>query len=51
MKLKSVRTLAGQRLAIRVRGGNVYVGGARVAKANVRATNGIIHAIDRVLIP
>jgi uncharacterized surface protein with fasciclin (FAS1) repeats len=51
LKLKSVRTLAGQRLAIRVRGGNVYVGGARVAKANVRATNGIIHAIDRVLLP
>lgn len=50
-KRQSIRTLNGQRLRVRTRAGNVYVGGARVTTANVRASNGVIHVIDRVLIP
>ncbi len=50
-KRRSIRMLDGTRVAVRTRGGKVYVGGARVTSANVRASNGIIHVIDAVLIP
>jgi uncharacterized surface protein with fasciclin (FAS1) repeats len=50
-KRRSVKTLNGQRLAIRVRGGKVFVGGARVVTADVTASNGVIHAINKVLVP
>jgi uncharacterized surface protein with fasciclin (FAS1) repeats len=50
-KRRSVTTLNGQRLAIRVRGGNVFVGGARVVTPDVTASNGVIHVINKVLIP
>ena len=50
-KRRSVKTLNGQRLAIRIRGGKVFVGGARVVTANVTASNGVIHAINKVLLP
>jgi uncharacterized surface protein with fasciclin (FAS1) repeats len=50
-KRRSVKTLNGQRLAIRVRDGKVFVGGARVVTANVTASNGVIHAINKVLLP
>ena len=51
MKLDSAKTLEGSSLAIRVRGGKVLVGGATVTKANVMASNGVIHVINKVLIP
>ena len=51
VKLKSAKTLEGSSLPIRVENGKVYVGGAQVIKANVTASNGVIHVIDRVLIP
>jgi uncharacterized surface protein with fasciclin (FAS1) repeats len=51
VKRSSVKTLNGQSLRIRVRGGKVYVGGARVTTANVGASNGVIHVINKVLIP
>ena len=38
-------------MRIRVRGGKVYVNSARVTKVDVKASNGVIHVIDRVLIP
>ena len=50
-KRDSVKTLNGQRLSIRVRAGKVFVGGARVVTANVTASNGVIHAINKVLLP
>ncbi|MBB4663102.1 fasciclin domain-containing protein [Conexibacter arvalis] len=46
-----VRTLDGERVRVRVRGSAVLVGGARVVRADVTASNGVIHAIDRVLLP
>jgi uncharacterized surface protein with fasciclin (FAS1) repeats len=50
-KLRSARTLNGAAVRIRVSGGMVYVNGARVVKPNVSASNGVIHVINRVLIP
>jgi uncharacterized surface protein with fasciclin (FAS1) repeats len=47
----SIKTLAGPRVDVQVRGDVVRVGGARVIMPDVRASNGIIHAINGVLIP
>lgn len=49
--LHSVKTLNGQSLTVRVKNGTVTVGGARVIKANIPASNGVIHVINQVLIP
>ena len=49
--LKSAKTLAGPSVRIRVTGKTVRVNSARVTKADVTATNGVIHVVDRVLIP
>ena len=51
MKLHSAKTLEGKSLSIRVNGGKVVVGGATVVKPNVIASNGVIHVINKVLIP
>ena len=51
VKLHSVKTLNGKSLAVRVRHGVVTVGGVRVIKPNVAASNGVIHVINGVLIP
>jgi uncharacterized surface protein with fasciclin (FAS1) repeats len=51
VKRRSIRMLDGTRVAVRTRGDKVYVGGARVTSPNVRASNGVIHVIDAVLIP
>ena len=49
---KSVKTLAGRSVKVSVRGGKVYLNGSsRVTKTDVMASNGVIHVIDRVLIP
>jgi len=51
VKRESVKTLQGQRVKIRVRDDKVFVGGARVTTADVGASNGVIHIINKVLIP
>jgi len=51
VKLHSVKTLDGHSLPVRVRHGVVTVGGVRVIKTNIAASNGVIHVIDGVLIP
>jgi uncharacterized surface protein with fasciclin (FAS1) repeats len=49
---KSARTLEGQRVSIDVRGGSVFLNNTvRVTKTDVLATNGVIHVIDKVLVP
>jgi len=45
-----LKTLEGASLAVSTMGG-VKVGGASVIKANVHASNGVIHVINRVLLP
>ena len=49
--LTSAKTLNGQSVRIRVASSHVFVGGAEVTKPDVIASNGVIHVIDRVLIP
>ena len=51
VKLTSAKTLNGQSVTIKVKGGKVYVNSAQVVTADVMASNGVIHVIDKVLIP
>ena len=51
VKLNSAKTVAGGDLAIKTVNGGVMVNNAHVAKADVRASNGVIHVIDTVLLP
>ncbi len=44
-------TVNGQTLTVRKTGNTVMVGGATVTQADVRASNGVAHVIDRVLMP
>jgi uncharacterized surface protein with fasciclin (FAS1) repeats len=48
---RSLKTLNGRRVRIQVRGDKVTVGGAQVVAADVAASNGVIHAINQVLVP
>jgi uncharacterized surface protein with fasciclin (FAS1) repeats len=50
--LKSAKTLEGASVKIAVKGGKVYLNGStQVTKTDVKASNGIIHVINRVLLP
>jgi uncharacterized surface protein with fasciclin (FAS1) repeats len=51
MKLSSAKTLNGQDLKVKVNDGTVMVNDAKVVKADVLASNGVIHVIDTVLLP
>jgi uncharacterized surface protein with fasciclin (FAS1) repeats len=48
---KRAKTLNGKKVRFRVRDSKVYVNRARVTTADVGASNGVIHAINRVLLP
>ena len=50
-QLKSAKTLQGARVHFSVKGKSAYVNRARVIAADIRCSNGIVHAINRVLIP
>jgi len=51
VRLDSARTVNGASVEIDVRKGKVYVNDARVTKADIKASNGIVHQINRVLLP
>ena len=51
VKLSSAKTLNGRAVGVRVSGGKVVIGGARVTTPDVKTSNGVIHVINRVLIP
>jgi uncharacterized surface protein with fasciclin (FAS1) repeats len=50
-KLDSARTAQGQSFMIQARGGKVMIDKATVTKADIQASNGVIHVIDSVLLP
>lgn len=51
MKMTSAKTVNGKALSIKVENGTVMVNNAKVVKADVKASNGVIHVIDTVLLP
>ncbi len=51
VKLSSAKTINGQDLKLTVYDGTVMVNDAKVVKADVLASNGVIHVIDTVLLP
>ena len=50
-KLNKAKTLEGDNVKIKTAGGSVMINDAKVAKADVMASNGVIHVIDKVLLP
>ncbi len=51
VKLTSAKTLNGEDVSVAVDGGTVMINDAKVVKADIMASNGVIHVIDTVLIP
>jgi uncharacterized surface protein with fasciclin (FAS1) repeats len=51
VKLGSAKAVSGDTLTIASRDGGVTVDGAKVVKADLVATNGVIHVIDSVILP
>jgi uncharacterized surface protein with fasciclin (FAS1) repeats len=49
--LSSAKTLNGKSVAIKVKSGKVYINSARVTTPDVMACNGVIHVVNKVLIP
>ena len=51
LPLLPLKTLNGQDVNFKVDDGDIFINGAKVLKANIKASNGIIHVIDGVLTP
>jgi uncharacterized surface protein with fasciclin (FAS1) repeats len=51
VKSGKVKTVQGGEIDAKAAGGKVSVNGANVVKADVMADNGVIHVIDKVLLP
>jgi uncharacterized surface protein with fasciclin (FAS1) repeats len=51
VKIDSAATVQGQMLMVEVVYGNVMINNAKVIMADVKASNGVIHVIDTVLMP
>ena len=51
MNGKEAKTVNGQSVKIVVKGGTVTVDGAKVVTTDIKASNGVIHVIDSVILP
>ena len=51
VKMTEVPTVLGSSIAVKVVNGKVMLNGATVVAADVEATNGVIHAVDTVILP
>lgn len=51
VNLKSAKTLQGSNIRINASKGKVKINQANVVKADIHCTNGVIHVIDRVILP
>jgi uncharacterized surface protein with fasciclin (FAS1) repeats len=49
--LKDAKTVNGSKLEVHVMNGGVMVNDAHVVKADIMTSNGVIHVVDRVLLP
>jgi uncharacterized surface protein with fasciclin (FAS1) repeats len=50
-KMTSAKAVSGDMLTISAAGGTVMIDQAKVAKADIAASNGVIHVIDSVIMP
>jgi uncharacterized surface protein with fasciclin (FAS1) repeats len=50
-KLTSAKTVNGQSIKISAKSGGVMINNAKVIKADIETTNGVIHVIDTVMLP
>jgi uncharacterized surface protein with fasciclin (FAS1) repeats len=50
-KLSSAKTVEGRSITIKTMNGGVMVNNARVTKADIVTSNGVIHVIDTVILP
>lgn len=51
VKLTSAKTLNGESVTIKTAGGTVMINDATVVKADIAASNGVIHVVDTVILP
>jgi uncharacterized surface protein with fasciclin (FAS1) repeats len=51
VKTMKAPTANGADLDVKVKSGKVMINDAKVVKADVKASNGVIHVIDKVLMP
>lgn len=51
VKLSDAKTVEGSKVMIKVKDGSVMINNSKVIKADVEASNGVIHVIDTVLLP
>lgn len=51
LRARSLDTLSGQRVPVAAEGGSFRIGGAIVTSADLACTNGMIHVVDRVMMP
>jgi uncharacterized surface protein with fasciclin (FAS1) repeats len=51
IKPGNVPTVAGESISVQMKGNKVTVNEANVTKADIAADNGVIHVIDKVLLP
>ena len=51
VKLNEAKTVQGSEVKIKVAGGKVTVDGAEVVKTDIACNNGVIHVIDKVILP
>ncbi len=51
VKLNEAKTVNGEEVKIKTKGGKVFVNNAQVISPDVKASNGVIHVIDSVLLP
>jgi transforming growth factor-beta-induced protein len=51
VKLTEATTVEGEKVNIKVDGGNVMVNDAKVTQTDIVASNGVIHVIDTVIVP
>lgn len=51
VKLSGAKSLNGQQIDIKVQGGKVQIDNANVVKTDIVCANGVIHVIDKVILP
>ena len=50
-KIDEAKTVEGSKIQIKTKGGNVMINNAKVVKADVMCSNGVVHVINKVLLP